>query len=49
MINEVEHRKEELLLNLCKASKKIRSGQMVPKDYKAALNMLYGVSKLQVK
>ena len=49
MISEVQHRKKELLLNLCKVSKKIRSGQTVPKDYSAALNVLYGVSKLQVK
>jgi len=39
MIIEVEHRKKELLLNLCKASRKIHSGQLVPKDYNAALQI----------
>ena len=49
MMNEVEYRKKELLLNLCKASKKIHSGRMVPKDYNIAINLLYGVSVLQAK
>ena len=48
MLDEVEHRKKELLDNLCRASKKIQSRRVVPQDYSVAIQQLYGVSKLQV-
>ena len=48
MVDEVERKKEELLLNLCKASKKVTPGQRVPQDYNVAIEQLYGVPALQV-
>ena len=48
MTDEVERRKKELLVNLCKASKRIQSGRVVPQNYNTAIQHLYGVSKLQV-
>ena len=48
MVEEVAMKRRKLLLNLCKASKKIQSGRIVPQDYKYAIQQLYGVSRLQV-
>ena len=48
MVDEVERKKKELLLNLCKVSKTVTSGQIVPQDYSVAIKKLYGVSTLQV-
>ena len=47
MVEEVERKKNKLLLNLCKSSKKIQSGRIVPQDYHSAIQILYGVSRLQ--
>jgi len=41
MLDEVE-RKKELLLNLCKVSKKVTSGQIVPQDYSVAIKNFMG-------
>jgi len=48
MVDEVERKKKELLLNLCKVSKMVTTGQIVPQDYSIAIEKLYGVSTLQV-
>jgi len=48
MVEEVERKRKKLLLNLCKVSKKIQPGRIVPQDYKDAIQRLYGVSRLQV-
>ena len=48
MVKENKRRRMELENNWCKAFKKIEKGRQVPRDYRSAIENLYGVTRLQV-
>lgn len=48
MVEENKRRRKELETNWCKVFQKLEKGRKVPKDYKTAIQELYGVHRLQV-
>ena len=47
MLEENEHRKQQLLDNWCQASHRIQRGRKVPQNYQKAISELYRVDQLQ--